>query len=451
MMRINKHLYKNSFLLSLPGMFSIFLSLLSIPFHIKIAGFEDYGNYLFFHFLLSISFLLNMGLAKTLVIGINKNPNYKSQIIYEGFKYCFFICLTLILIFTLINQLSFFENIIPFSKKYFFIGLILSVIYLVLEAIYQANKFFLNLAISNFIFYSLSLSLPSLLMIYYGFIELDKLILISILIKFLILIIIFIIIINKKLVKKSKKNRLSKYIKINSLWITLFNLLVQFYEMFDKYVVSIFLGPISLSVYSIPQQITGKLTIITRAFSSYLLPYLSSGKKNLDFNQSINIFLSYVPLVIFSLFPLYDKFLHLWLGSDYNPYILILTKIFSLVAIFSGNSHILITRFEADQTSKKNFYYELCILPFFLFFLFFIVTSYKSLLYISYLILVKETILLLIRLFNLKHKVSFLGKYSLNILSFAILLILSNLNFLYFYILIIMTLFMNLYNDRKHI
>ena len=58
-----------------------------------------------------------------------------------------------------------------------------------------------------------------------------------------------------------------------------FNLLVQFYEMFDKYVVSIFLGPISLSLYSIPQQITGKLTIISRAFSSYLLPYLSSGKK----------------------------------------------------------------------------------------------------------------------------------------------------------------------------
>ena len=92
-MRINKDLYKNSFLLSLPGMFSIFLSLLSIPFHIKIAGFENYGNYLFFHFVLSISFLLNMGLAKTLVIGINKNPKYKSKIIYEGLKYCFFICL----------------------------------------------------------------------------------------------------------------------------------------------------------------------------------------------------------------------------------------------------------------------------------------------------------------------------------------------------------------------
>ena len=391
-----------------------------------------------------------MGLPKTLVIGINKNPKYKAQIIYEGLKYCFFICLILILVFVLINRLSFFDNLIPFSKKYFFIGLILSVIYLIFEAIYKANKLFLNLALSNFIFYSLSLSLPSILMIYYGYIDLDRLILISILIKFLILIIMFTIIINKKLVEKSKKKILLKYIKVNSLWITLFNLLVQFYEMFDKYVVSIFLGPISLSLYSIPQQITGKLTIISRAFSSYLLPYLSSGKKNLDFNQSINIFLSYVPLIIFLLFPFYETFLQLWLGTNYDSHILNLTKIFSLVAIFSSNSHILITRFEADQTSKKNFYYELIILPFFLFFLFFFVNSYKSLLYISYLILFKETILLFIRLLNLKNKISFLEKFYINIISFLILLILSTLNYFFFYILILMILFMNFYNDRRY-
>ena len=136
-MRINKHLYKNSFLLSLPGMLSIFLSLLSIPLHIKIAGYENYGNYLFFHFILSISFLLNMGLAKTLVIAINKNPTFKPQIIYEGLKYCFLICLIITLIFIFINKLGFFNSIIPFSKEYFFIGLILSVIYLVLEAVFQ--------------------------------------------------------------------------------------------------------------------------------------------------------------------------------------------------------------------------------------------------------------------------------------------------------------------------
>ncbi len=450
MIKINKHLYKNSFFLSMPGILSIFLSLLSIPIHIEIAGLENYGNYLFFHFILSISFLLNMGLAKTLVIAINKNPTHKSQIIYEGLKYCFIICFLFILLFIFINHLNFFNNIIPFSKKYFFIGLILSIIYLILEAIYQGNKFFLNLAISNFIFYSLSLSLPSILLIFYGSMDVDGLIQISISIKFFILIAMIINIINKKLITKSKKERLIKYIKINSLWITLFNLLVQFYEMFDKYIVSIILGPVSLSLYSIPQQITGKLTVISRAFSSYLLPYLSGGKKNLDFNQSINIFLSYIPVLIFLLFPFYEKLLQLWLGTNYDPRILDLAKVFSLVAIFSSNSHLLITKFEADQTSKKNFYYEIIILPIFLFFLILFVNSYKSLLYISYLILIKETLLLFIRLFNLKNRIFFIGKYYINILSFIILLIMSSFNYTYFYFFIIIILIMNFYNDRRH-
>ncbi len=449
MIKINKHLYKNSFLLSLPGIISIFLSIISIPFHIKIAGLDNYGNYLFFHFILSLSFLLNFGLAKILVIAINKNLKKKNEITYNGLKYCFGISLILIFIFFFTDNLNLINDILPFSKNFFIVGLIISIIYLTFESIFQGNKFFINIALSNFVFYSLSLTLPSILLILIGYMNVNQLILISILIKFTVIVFMLIVIIFKKLIKRTKKDELIGYLKINSLWITLFNLLVQFYEMFDKYFVSIFLGPISLSLYSIPQQITGKLTVISRAFSSYLLPYLSSGKKNLDFNQSINLFLSYVPLLIFILFPFYEKFLQFWLGNSYSPQILELTKIFSLIAIFSSNSHLLITKYEADQTSKKNFYYEISILPIFLFLLIIFVTLYKSLLYISFLILAKEAILLFIRLFNLKEKIFFIKKYYFNIIFLIILLILSFFNYFYFYFLIITFLLVNFVYDRK--
>ncbi len=449
MIRINKQLFKNSFLLSLPGVISIFLSIISIPFHIEIAGLDDYGNYLFFHFTLSISFLLNFGLAKTIVIAINKNLKKKNEISYNGLKYCFLICSILFLIFLFVNSFNLIDDFLPFSKNIFFIGLILSIVYLVLESIYQGNKFFLNIALSNFVFYSLSLTLPSILLIFIGYMNVNELIIISIFIKFTVIVFMLVNIILKKIIKKTKKNELIYYLKINSLWITLFNLLVQFYEMFDKYIVSIILGPISLSLYSIPQQITGKLTVLSRAISSYLLPYLSSGKKNLDFNQSINLFLSYVPILIFILFPFYEKFLQLWLGISYNAKIGELTKIFSLIAILSSNSHLLITKYEADQTSKKNFYYEISILPIFLFILIIFVTSYKSLLYISYLILAKEAILLFIRLFNLKEKIFFIKKYYFNIIFLIILLILSFFNYFYFYFLIITFLLVNFVYDRK--
>ena len=39
----------------LPGLVSIFISLLAIPIHLKYAGPENYGNYIIFHFILLIS------------------------------------------------------------------------------------------------------------------------------------------------------------------------------------------------------------------------------------------------------------------------------------------------------------------------------------------------------------------------------------------------------------
>ena len=67
------NLFKNSLILSLPGFISIFFSLIAIPIHLRIAGIENYGNYLLFHVLLSLSFLLNFGISKSIVISSNNN------------------------------------------------------------------------------------------------------------------------------------------------------------------------------------------------------------------------------------------------------------------------------------------------------------------------------------------------------------------------------------------
>ena len=44
----------------------------------------------------------------------------------------------------------------------------MSIIYLIFEGNLSRNKNFFKFSLSNLIFYSLSLSLPSILMIYYG-------------------------------------------------------------------------------------------------------------------------------------------------------------------------------------------------------------------------------------------------------------------------------------------
>ena len=89
---------------------------------------------------------------------------------------------------------------------------------------------------------------------------------------------------------------------------------------------------------------------------------------------------------------------------------------FSLSAIFSCASHILITKFEASKTLSRNLKIEFLFLPFFIFSLYFFTSNKFSLLEISYFILLKEVILLILRLNLLKKIIKNLIIYYIYIL-----------------------------------
>ena len=424
----NKKLLFNSAILSIPGLISIFISLLAIPVHLKIAGIENYGNYIIFHFFLTISFLLNLGIAKSITISINNFPNHKKEVAFEGIKYTLFI--SIFILFFLFIFLFFFEKIFNIEKifllKYCTLGIIISLFFLCFEGIFLGNERFKATSLFNFIFYSVSLSGPSLILIYYQNLTLENLILISLGIKLITIFIMIFILIEKKLVKKNVKIILFNNLKKNSKWLTLNSLLVQFYDVLDKYLIKIFLGPIALATYSIPQQITGKLSVISKGFSAFLLPFLSRKNfKNNDFNASLNVFLKILPVVIFLIFPFYSTLLKLWLGNEFNLEILYLTKIFSLSVIFGCSSHILVTKFEATQTLKKNLKYESFLLPFFLLAVVILIFNSFSLIIISLVILAKEFILLLLRLNFLKKEIINVNKYYYYLIIFLIMLFTS--------------------------
>jgi len=432
----NKKLIINSTILSVPGIISIFISIASIPIHLNTAGIENYGNYIFFHIFLSLSFLLNLGIAKSIVISINGFPRFKDQIAGEGFKYTILICLVISFI-TLIFAI-FFKSLIS-SYEFFYIewylfGILISLIFLCFEAILQGNEKFKTLSLFNFIFYSLSLSIPSLTLILFPDLTLKKLILISIIIKLLSILLMFLIIIKNNLLKQSGKKILLNNLKRNSKWLTLNSVLIQFYDVFDKYLIKMFLGPVYLATYSIPQQITGKLSILSKGFSAFLLPFLSrKNYKNKDFNTSLTIFLKIFPFFIFLLFPFYSFLLKLWLGEEYSQDILILTKIFSISIIFGSASHILVTKFEASQTLKENLKFESSLLPFFLLALFFLILNSFSLVIISLVIFLKELVLLILRLNFLKKEIVNVKIYYYLLLIFNLILFFS----IYDYVLII--------------
>ena len=181
-LKIHKLLINTS-ILSLPGILSILLSLISIPVHLKIAGVENYGNYIIFHFLLIISSILNLGIGKSIAVSINNYPKKNKEISYQGIKYTFFVIfislLLLIILFNL-NQLSLILKLVENTLiNYLFIGIILSILYSSLEGIFQGNRVFKLLSFFNFIFFSFSLSLPSLTLLINEELSLKKLIMLS--------------------------------------------------------------------------------------------------------------------------------------------------------------------------------------------------------------------------------------------------------------------------------
>ena len=441
--KINKLLI-NSSILSLPGILSILLSLISIPIHLNVAGVENYGNYIIFHFLLVISTVLNFGIGKSITVSINNFPKKNKEICYQGIKYTFYILLisiSLLLILFNFNQLFWIYKIVDeFLINYLLFGIFLTVLYSSLEGIFQGNQKFKSLSFFNFLYFSLSLSLPSIILIFNKSLSLKELIIFSLIIKFVSITFMFFLIFKNGLISKSSSQILFINLKNNARWLTLNNILIHFYDLLDKYLVKIFLGPIAIATYSIPQQLTGKLSILSKGFSAYLLTNLSrKNHDNLSFNFSLKIFLKIIPIFVFLLFPLYELFLNFWLRNEYNQNILVLTKIFSLCAIFSCTSHLLITKFEASKTLSKNLKIEFFLMPFFLISLYHFTSNKFSLIEISYLILFKEVILLIFRLYILKKIIENIIKFYLYIIFFISTLYIS-INFENFFFIVLIFL-----------
>lgn len=422
-----KNLIQNTSILSFPSLCGIILSLIAIPIHLQINGKSDYGNYIFFHFAISFGLILNFGINKIVAIELSKKKYIKS-IIKQSIKFS----LILVLIIFLINLIIFY-----FLNNFYLLliltGLGINVIYLSLEGILQGFKKFKFLSIANFIFYTLSINIPSILLLKNKNFDFNDLILFSLLIKiipiFLILIYLREFYQQKINIKYNFLNKIKKYSK----WYFLHLINVQIYDFIDKYLIKIFIGPTALAIYSIPYQIAGKITIFSKSISAVLLPEISYGKE-INFRYSINIYTFLVPIILFLIFPILKDLLYLWLRDQYSLEILHLCKIFLIISWISGVSHILIAYFEGKKKIKYNSLLELYFIIPFLIIIFFILGISKNLIYISYVLLFKEFTLLVFRTIKIKEKLNNLFMIYSNLLLVILNLLISIYYDTYFYL-----------------
>ena len=120
---------------------------------------------------------------------------------------------------------------------------------------------------------------------------------------------------------------------------------MQIFDFLDKYIIKIILGSASLSIYSIPQQIAGKLSIVSDSLISVFLPRISSSRSKKIKHEILNSnFYGFFYLIGFSLLilmPFLDKLIFWWLGESTNPQIIYLFKIFIIVSFFICITHII--------------------------------------------------------------------------------------------------------------
>ena len=85
--KINKlsYLLKNSTILSLPSFIGIILAIVAIPIHLQINGKSDYGNYIFFHFIISFGLLFNIGINKIVAVEVAKRK-FLVELIKQSLK-----------------------------------------------------------------------------------------------------------------------------------------------------------------------------------------------------------------------------------------------------------------------------------------------------------------------------------------------------------------------------
>ena len=410
-------LIKNSSFLSMPSVIGIFLALIAIPIHLKINGKYDYGNYIFFHFIVSFGLFLNLGLNKIVAIEIAKRKYLKS-LINQSIKFSIIASVIIFFIGLLFINLII-DNL---YSLLILIGISTTVIYLTLEGILQGLKKFKIFSGVNFFFYTLSLNIPSISLYFFKHLNYLDLIKLSLFIKISLILIILIYL--KNLKKKREKQKYNLYLKLKkySKWylVHLFNL--QIFDFVDKYLIKILIGPIALAIYSIPYQLAGKITIFSKSISAVLLPEISEGKGKSNFNYSLNIYTILIPVFLLMLFPFLEYFLKIWLGNQYTSQILDLTKIFLIISWISGISHILIVFFEGKKKVKFNSILEVYLILPFVIFLTLIIFKFKNLIFIAFVLLAKEIILIFFRANKIRYAIE-----NIIIINVNIFLVVSNM------------------------
>ena len=415
---------KKIIIYSIPGVASIFTATLSIVLFLKYFSSTNYANYIIQHIFITIGQgVLNLNLGRIAAIKIQNSDSANKKQIISTTVFASFISGTVLSILVCLFFLFFFKefNIFEITISLLF-GLVISCVYQTCDDICKGLGYVKISSVTNLLFFNISISIPAFLMIIES-VEatiIDYAFEISIIVKFLTLFFLITIFIKQKILslKKIKLKEIKNFF-YPSAWLTISAIFSQIFSNCDKYFIKISLGASQLILYSLPQQLSQKLGIISQAVSSVILPKLSkknNNKKKLLTANIYGIFYFLSIILIFTL-PFLDYILFFILKNKYNDIITIILKFFILINLFNCISNIIIDSYHSEMNTKKDVkYLFFAIVPFIIGLI--VCSQLKQILFFVFLIFIKDFTLLMKRILSAKH---YIKNYKLLILQIIIL------------------------------
>ena len=459
------NLFRNTFVSFSPGVISIFVSLFSIPLFLNILNSSYFGQYLIQNLFFTLGFLLNFGIYRLIIINNMIKDKFASSL-----KNTFYIQINIVLslffstlIFFsmyLINLRFNFSTLDLILNKYIFIGLILSSIFFSIESIQKINEKFYQLAFFNLSFNALSFSAPAFYLYfksnyYHDYIILsypEELISIVVFLKILSVLIFFLILLDQKkignLLSLTNKMRLKKKDFEEIFYATNQSLIFFLNNLTDKFLVKITLGNSFLTLYSVPQQIAAKSTILVTGISSVFFPKISKisslERKKVYLRYVVKITIFFSGFISFCIYPFIDPLIKFWLKNSFNEIYVPLIKVFLFYSFFASLNFLISQFIDSEKKIKNNTIIDISFFFVTLIF-FFISMKLKMLIFFAASICLREVLIFCFKCYH--YNLTSLIKYEIKpIIFFSIFLILGiNIVNIYFYIIsIILIIFYSL-------
>lgn len=430
--------YKNNFskliIYAIPGILGGFFSLVTVILFVNYLTSDIYANFLLQHLVITVGIsVLSLYIGRITLININNlSPIKKKEVIYNSLILMSVICFILSLI-TYIFLIMFIKNINLFDVTIsVFVGLFFSSIYQNMEDMAKGLALDKVASMSNLMFMNLSVTIPAFLLAIYNteFIK-SNLFNISVSIKILTTLFILMVIITTQKIRISKFD-ISFFLKfkIQNLFLSIYGILDQFYYALDKYLIKNSLSSFQLVTYSLSQQISSKIGIISYACSSLMFNKILKNRNNKKDILSGNVyfcfyFCSFCYLLVL---PFFDALLSILLKDKFNNEISNSLKLFILVNIISAVKDCIDGFLRTILKLEKDLKFSVSILPFYLFGILICIYS-KNLTYFILLLLLKEVCMLFL-------KIKLTREFLINHLIFVMQILILN-------IIIILNLFFN--------